>query len=408
MQHARASRLRSAYKITLWLIALLALPILVALLLLRDTKPDLRFELVAFEDLPGWSDVAAAQGLPALVKSCEKILSLPAGRSLPGADIGGTYADWQGACNAILTTENVGAVLRNHFQPLEVSMGGETEGVFTGYYEALLKGSYEKTDRYYVPLYTRPPELVMVDLGRFRSDLAGRRIAGSVQNGRLVPFGSRADIEEGRLEGRGLEALYVDSPVDAYFLHVQGSGRVQMPDGSLIGVGYAAQNGHANRLIGRRLIEMGAIPAAEMSGQAIREWLADNPCEMMNVIKTDPSYVFFRELENGDGPYGSANVVLTPGHSLAVDRKFLPLHAPVWLSASHPDPSNKENNEVPFNRLMVAQDTGGAINGEIRGDVFWGFGDAPEEIAGRMANKGRYWLLLPKKLALRAADQTGG
>lgn len=388
--------------------AFVALPSLAALLLLGDKKTDLQFSLVSYDDLPGWSHTAAAESLPALQKSCDKILILPAGRSLPGASVGGTYADWADACSAIAgvnTATDFGPLIQQYFLPLEVSLNAKTEGVFTGYYEALLNGSYERTERYNVPLYMRPPELVMVDLGRFRSDLAGRRVAGSVKNGRLVPFKSRAAIEEGALAGRDLEVLWVDSPVDAYFLHVQGSGRVKMPDGSLLGIGYAAQNGFANQLIGRHLIETGAIPREKMSGQAIRAWLAAHPEEVMPVLKTDPSFVFFRELTNGDGPYGSANVVLTPGHSLAVDRKHLPLHAPVWLSASHPDPDDRTISEVPFNRLMVAQDTGGAINGEIRGDVFWGFGDEPEEIAGRMANKGRYWLLLPTKLALQAAGR---
>lgn len=408
MQHARVNLLRGLLGIISWLFAFIALPVLVALFLLGEQKQDLRFSLVSYDELPGWSNTSAADSLPALLKSCEKILALPQGRALPGAAIGGKYSDWTPACEAITGIEqpsNVGPILQQYFLPLEVSLKGNTEGIFTGYYEALLQGSYERTERYSVPLYMRPPELVMVNLGRFRSDLAGRRIAGSVQNGQLVPFGSRADIEEGALAGRDLEVLWVDSAVDAYFLHVQGSGRVQMPDGSLLGIGYAAQNGHANQLIGRHLIEIGAIPREEMSGQAIRAWLAANPEEVLPVLKTDPSFVFFRELKDGVGPYGSANVVLTPGHSLAVDRKHLPLHAPVWLSASHPDPDDPSISDVPFNRLMVAQDTGGAINGEIRGDVFWGFGDAPEEIAGRMANKGRYWLLLPTKLALQAAGQ---
>ncbi len=218
-----------------------------------------------------------------------------------------------------------------------------------------------------------------------------------------MPFYNRSRIEAGALEGRSLEVLWVDSAVDAYFLHVQGSGRVLMPDGSFMGIGYAAQNGHENRLIGRYLINSGEIPREKMSGQAIRQWLADHPQQVQKVLNTDPSFVFFRKLATGDGPYGSANVPLTAGYSLAVDKKHLPLHAPVWLSASHPDPLSASAEPVAFNRLMVAQDTGGAITGEIRGDVFWGFGDQAEEIAGRMDHAGRYWLILPKKLALIAA-----
>ena len=345
---------------------------------------------------------------PALVKSCEKMASLPSNRRLPGAGIGGVGDDWREGCAALLLADSASMLrqaLRDHFDPLTVSLDGENEGLFTGYYEALLHGNRERTERYNVPLYMRPPELVMVDLGAFRSDLRGRRIAGSVRNGRLMPYPNRGAINAGALDDRDLEVLWVDSAVDAYFLHVQGSGRVRMPDGSLLGIGYAAQNGHANRLIGRYLIETGAIERANISGQSIRAWLEDNPDQVMSVLNTDPSFVFFRELETGDGPFGSANVSLTAGHSLAVDRKHLPLHAPVWLSASHPDPVSSDAPDVAFNRLMVAQDTGGAIQGEIRGDVFWGFGDAAEEIAGRMANRGRYWLILPKALAAHAAEQ---
>jgi len=371
----------------------------------------LRFALVSYNDLPGWSESNTLGAVPALKASCAKISQMKSTRSMPGSAIGGKAGDWADACVALSaagTAPELMAALADHFLPLEVSAGGTTNGIFTGYYEALLKGSLKKTERFTVPLYARPPELVMVDLGRFRKDLAGQRIAGTVKNGRLQPFASRASIENGNLDGRDLEVLWVDSAVDAYFLHVQGSGRVLMPDGSFFGIGYAAQNGHVNRLIGRRLIEMGAIPRAEMSGQAIRKWLADHPDQIQSVLNTDPSFVFFRPLEGEGGPYGSAGVSLTPGHSIAVDRRHLPLHAPIWLSASHPDPTDKSIGEVAFNRLMVAQDTGGAIAGEIRGDVFWGFGPEAEEIAGRMANGGRYWLLLPKKLAIAAANPDRG
>ncbi|MBV1901004.1 MAG: MltA domain-containing protein, partial [Kordiimonadaceae bacterium] len=395
------------------LLALFIFPVCIALFFLSSPKSGLHFEIVPFADLPGFEaafseGASATGGLAAVQTSCKKILSLPQNRRLPGASIGGRYRDWAPACKAvegIAGLAQLKRMLQRHFLPLEVTLEGNASGIFTGYYEALLKGSYRRTDRFNVPLYSRPPELVMVDLGKFRSDLAGRRIAGSVKNGRLIPYNSRAKIEEGALKGRDLEVLWVDSAVDAYFLHVQGSGRVLMPSGSLLGIGYAAQNGFANQLIGRHLLKIGAIPRKKMSGQAIRAWLGEHPDEVMAVLKTDPSFVFFRELKKGAGPYGSANVVLTPGHSLAVDRKHLPLHAPVWLSASHPDPTAPAERDIAFNRLMVAQDTGGAINGEIRGDVFWGFGDGPEAIAGQMANQGRYWLLLPTNLALKAAGK---
>jgi membrane-bound lytic murein transglycosylase A len=392
------------------LLALLALPFVAALLLLTGRPPQgLTFRAVPFESLPGWHEDALIEALPALQKSCDRVLTFPRDRRIPGAAIGGRMKDWEAACQDVLLAssgEELRAVLAKHFTALEVSAGGNPQGVFTGYYETLLKGSLQPSARFHVPLYLRPPELVMVDLGAFRPDLKGRRIAGEVRDGRLVPFHDREEIVGGALDGRDLELLWVDDPVDAFFLHIQGSGRVEMPDGSIRRVGYAAQNGHPYLAVGRVLIANGEIPREKISMQSIRRWLADNPDRMDGLMNENASYIFFRDLGDGDGPFGSAAVPLTPRRSLAVDRRHLPLHAPVWLSATHPHPRSALLEPVPFNRLMVAQVTGGAINGEIRGDVFWGFGDEAEEIAGRMANQGRYWLLLPTPLA-RAAEAGG-
>lgn len=388
------------------LLLLIALPLVAAFLLLERKPEGLRFELASFETLPGWATDDLARTLPALHKSCDRILTFPENRRIPGARIGGRARDWFPACQDILLASDDAAVrkvLIQHFAPLEVSVGGNAEGVFTGYYETLLKGSATQDARYRVPLHVRPPELVSVDLGSFRADLKGRRIAGEVRGGKLIPFADREAITDGALDGRDLELLWVDDPVDAFFLHIQGSGRVEMPDGSLKRVGYADQNGHPYLAIGRILVADGEIPREEISMQSIRAWLKANPDRMTEILNANASYIFFRDLGEGDGPFGSSGVALTARRSLAVDRKHLPLHAPVWLSTTHPDPEGNPGDPLPFNHLMVAQDTGGAINGEIRGDVFWGFGDEAEEIAGRMANKGRYWLLLPKVLARKAA-----
>lgn len=397
----------------LGIFALIALPLLVALFLLTDRKPKgLHFRPVPFAELPGWSVDDLHDALPALRKSCDSMRRQPAGRTLPGAKIAGTMGDWTEVCGFVLAAgpdSDLRQFFEDAFQPLEVSFGGKTAGMFTGYYETLLKGSLTKDARYSVPLHVKPPELVSVDLGTFRSDLKGRRIAGRVQGDRLVPYYDREQITGGALDGRELELLWVDNPVDAFFLHIQGSGRVLMEDGRLLRVGYASQNGHAYTAIGRQLIAEGEIPREEMSMQAIRAWLADNPGRVDELMNSNASYVFFRMLEEGDGPFGSANVALTAGRSLAVDMNHLALHVPVWLSGTYPDPADRAGEPLPLNRLMVAQDTGGAIRGEIRGDVFWGFGAEAEEIAGRMANVGRYWLLLPKPLAAKlVVGQSGG
>jgi membrane-bound lytic murein transglycosylase A len=395
------------------IIALLALPLLVALFLLMAKKPEgLHFRAVSYAELPGWNADDLHQALPALRKSCDSMRRQPDDRTLPGARIAGTMGDWAEVCAFILSAgpeSDLRGFFEGAFQPLEVSLGGETAGMFTGYYETLLKGSMTMSERYNVPLHVKPPELVSVDLGAFRSDLKGRRIAGRVQGDRLVPYYDREQIVGGALDDRALELLWVDDPVDAFFLHIQGSGRVLMEDGRLVRVGYASQNGHAYTAIGRQLFAEGEIPREKMSMQAIRAWLEANPGRVDELLNSNSSYVFFRLLEDGDGPFGSANVALTAGRSLAVDMSHLALHVPVWLAATYPDPLGREGESLPLERLMVAQDTGGAIRGEIRGDVFWGFGAEAEEIAGRMANAGRYWLLLPKPLAARLIEsQSGG
>lgn len=383
-----------------------------AILLLADRKPaGLQFKAILFSELPGWADSPIVPTLPALTQSCRKILSLPENRRLPGASIGGVAGDWATACNALLaagTESGLRVALTGFFTPLEVSVGGNSDGVFTGYYETLLQGSRSQSKRYNTPLYLRPPELIMVDLGAFRADLKGRRIAGYAEGGRLRPYADRKAIDEGYLDGRDLELVWVDSAVDAFFLHIQGSGRVRMDDGGMLRVGYAGQNGHPYLAIGRPLITAGHIEPEDMSMQAIRGWLQENPDEVTGLLHKNASFVFFRELSGEDGPYGSANVPLTAGYSLAIDRRHLPLHAPIWLESSFPDPNDRDGVPINMTRLMVAQDTGGAIAGEIRGDVFWGFGADAEEIAGRMANTGRYWLLLPKALAERAVSRSGG
>ncbi len=338
----------------------LALPFLAALFLLRGEKVGLRFETVAFEELPGWQSDQLIAALPALQKSCDRILTLPPKRRIPGAKIGGKALDWYEPCGEILlinSDNQLRETLTRYFTPLAVSLSGEVQGTFTGYYETLLNGSEVQTERYHVPLYAKPDNLVSVELGAFRPDLKGRRIAGRVENGRLLR------------------------------------------------VGYAGQNGHPYYAIGRRLIAMGAVPPEDMSMQAIRGWLSENPEQAEEILHTNPSFIFFRMLSDSDGPIGSAGVALTGRRSLAVDRQHLPLHAPIWLSTTYPNPEGHGVEPLSFNHLMVAQDTGGAINGEIRGDVFWGFGHEAEEIAGRMANSGRYWLLLPKALAAKAVEE---
>jgi len=267
-------------------------------------------------------------------------------------------------------------------------------GLFTGYFEPLLHGSRTRSERYNVPLHAQPPDLVSVDLGSFRSDLRGRRVAGKVQGTRLEPYDDRKAIDSGSLEGRGLELVWVDDAVDAFFLQIQGSGRIELDDGTVLRVGYAGQNGHPYHAIGRTLIDRGELSRSEVSLQSIEAWLREHPGRAPEVMATNASYVFFRVIR-GEGPIGAQGVALTPERSLAVDRRYLPYGVPVWLDAMTPS----ADAEAPAERrqwLLVAQDTGGAIRGAVRGDVFWGAGERARAIAGRMAHRGRYWVLTPR------------
>jgi membrane-bound lytic murein transglycosylase A len=363
----------------------------------------------SFGDLPGWRDDPVSQALPALQKSCRRMASLPDGEPLGRAASGGfagTAGDWRSACAAAAAVRPgddgaARAFFETYFRPFAAADGGERSGLFTGYYEALLQGSRKPSARYHVPLYRRPPELVTVELGKFREDWHGKHISGRVDGGTLVPLPDRAAIEKGAFAHRGLELVWVDSPVDAFFLEIQGSGRVRLAEGGEMRVGYTADNGHTYTAIGRELVRRGVYKPAEVSMQSIRRWMEAHPGEAEGLMETNSSYVFFTE-EKGDGPLGAEGVALTPGRSLAVDRQHWPLGVPLWLDATAPAPQENEPDR-PLRRLLIAQDTGGAIKGPIRGDVFWGAGPEPESIAGRMKNPGRLWVLLPASLPPVAA-----
>lgn len=367
-------------------------------------KEDLRV-LVAtgFDTLPGWESDDLSQALPPFRASCQRFRRRGAEASVRPLEVGGLTGDWARACQLASQVPAERAAARAFFEaefrPFQILNNDQPEGLFTGYYEATLRGSRNRQGPYTYPLYRRPKELVAVDLGHFREDLKGRRLAGTVKGGRLHPFSDRAAIDAGAMAGRGLELVWVDDPIDAFFLHIQGSGRVELAQGGHLRVGYADQNGHPYFAIGRDLVERGALSLEEVSMQSIREWLAGHPEEAASVLEKNPSYIFFRELVES-GPVGSQGAVLTPRRSLAVDRKFLPLGAPLWLDARAPAPNPQLPDET-LRQLMIAQDTGGAIRGPVRGDVFWGHGEEATERAGRMKHRGQLWLLLPHSVAER-------
>lgn len=358
-------------------------------------EPSLQLTAVSFVELPGWYDDDQGQALGALQRSCARLLTLPDERAM---GIAGTVADWRPLCTALAAGPGDGRGFFEHwFRAYAAADGSQRQGLFTGYYEASLQGSLTPSARFATPLHRRPDELVTVNLGDFREALAGERIAGHVVDGRLYPYADRSGIAAGALDTRSLEIVWVDDPVDAFFLHIQGSGRVELDDGRSLRVGYAAQNGHPYTAVGRVLIARGEVTREAMSMQAIRAWLGANPGEAQALMNENASYVFFDVIE-GDGPLGAQGVALTAGRSLAVDRRFVALSVPVWLDSVTPD-------GALLQRLMIAQDTGGAIRGPVRGDVYWGHGDAAADIAGRMNSAGNAYLLLPRGLDVPAAQR---
>lgn len=392
-----------------------------ALLIVAACAPDeppapaatrLLLEPAEFGDLPGWENDRMAETLPALLRSCGRLLSQPPDRPVGPDGLAGTVADWRAPCEAAAAlppgdhaaARSFFARMFAPFAVLKADREGVTdEGLFTGYYEPELVGSRRQGADFATPLYRRPADLVTVDLGEFRADWKGESIVGRVVEGRLRPYHDRAAIDSGALDGQAAELVWVADPVDAFFLQIQGSGRVQLAGGDWIRVGFAASNGHPFRGIARDLIDMGVLPKEDASMQAVRDWLRANPDQASALMQKNPRYIFFREITGpdalADGPLGAQGVPLTPLRSLAVDPGFLPLGAPLWLDTTWP--AGTPEGGQPLQRLMIAQDTGGAIKGPIRGDVFWGTGEAALARAGGMKQAGRYFLLLPRPVAER-------
>lgn len=369
----------------------------------KPEKESATFTAVSFADLPGWGDDDPIPALTAFWRSCAVFAKASPDTPVGPQGIGGTAADWQeGACAKLPSTDDAAAAeqfLVEEFSPYRVSGAAGSEGLFTGYYEPELAGSRHRSEKFAYPLYRRPADLVMVDLGEFRADLAGNSIAGRVIDGRLKPYLTRAEIDAGALAGQNLELVWLADSVDAFFLQVQGSGRVDLEDGGTTRVGFAAHNGHGFVSIGRILIEEEKLSKDQATAQGVAQWLKDHPDEAPALMARNPRFIFFRELE-GDGPIGAQGTVLTAERSMAVDSSLLPLGAPFWIDTTWP--SGTEKAGQPLRRLMIAQDVGGAIKGAVRGDLFWGSGERALEGAGRLKQPGRYFILLPKTVHVPA------
>jgi membrane-bound lytic murein transglycosylase A len=351
-----------------------------------DAPPAVRFEPVEFRKLPGWRADDALAAWPAIVNSCNAIASRP---------------EWQAFCAAVVATspgdaDFVRGFLEQHLQPYKVwRLDGRKRsktGLVTGYFEPLLMGSRERSEKFATPLYRRPDDLLLVDLDEVIPELKGKRVRGRLEGNKVVPYWSRAATREAPgLAGH--EIVWIDNALDAFLLEVQGSGRVQLTTGETIRLGYADQNGHPYRSIGRYLANLGVMTIDQVNMPAIRNWLAANPQRQNEVLNSNPSVVFFSESPLADpsvGPKGALAVPLTAGRSIAIDPKFLPLGAPMFLATTQP------GSALDLRRLVVAQDTGGAIRGPIRADLFFGFGAGAGAQAGMMKNDGELWLLWPR------------
>jgi len=334
-----------------------------------------------WSDLPGWPDDDLTSAWPAFKHSCTVLLRRPA---------------WHDVCADAsqldsFDSDAIRAWFQAHFKVYRIRQDdGSDNGLITGYYEPLLHGSREPTPKYRYPVYAPPDDLLTIDLGSLYPELKRMRLRGRLEGKKVVPYYSREEIDSGQAPVQGKELAWVDDPVELFFLQIQGSGRIQLQDGSTIRVGYADQNGYPYKSIGKWLVEHGEMTLDKASMQGIKDWARRNPNRLPQLLAENPSYVFFRTLPSGDdGPIGALGVPLTPERSIAVDPRALPLGAPVWLATTEP------NSTTPLNRLVMAQDTGGAIRGHVRADFFWGFGDAAGSKAGAMKQEGQMWVLLP-------------
>ncbi len=353
--------------------------------------PVVSYEPAAWSALPGWRTDELAAAWPAFLASCKALRSRP---------------QWSAPCAQALAVPAGPRAIREyferHFQPWRIvrndAAGRADQGLITGYFEPLLKGSRHPSARYTAPLYSPPPDLLTVDLSSLYPELAGKRVRGRLQGSTVVPYYTRAQLaQDPALKGR--EIIWIDNALDAFMLEVQGSGKVQLPDGSMIRVEYADQNGHPYHSIGRYLVSRGALTVQQATMPGIRAWLEAHPERLEEVLDANPSVVFFKEAPLGDpgvGPRGAQGVALTAGRSIAVDPVYVPLGTPVFLSTMLPPGAGGK----PLQRLVMAQDTGGAIAGAPRADFFFGTGAGAARLAGQMREQGALWVLWPKDAPL--------
>ncbi len=336
--------------------------------------------------MPGWSDDDLRQAWDPFIRSCGALKNRQA---------------WQQVCGIATTMtapsrESIRIFFETNFTPYQINNAdGSDSGMITGYYEPLLDGSRKRTSLYKYPLYGAPDDLLTIDLSEVYPELKGKTLRGRLDGRRVVPYYSRAQIDAGTAQLSGKEIVWVNDPIELFFLQIQGSGRVKLDNGEILHVGYADQNGYPYRSLGRMLVERGDLLLEQASMQGIKAWAKQNPEKLQQALDYNASYVFFRTLSADlPGPIGALGIPLTARRSIAIDVNSVPLGAPVFLATTMP------NAREPLNQLMMAQDTGGAIRGAVRADFFWGFGKDAASLAGRMRQSGKMWVLLPQNYPL--------
>lgn len=370
----------------------------------RPKPAEMYLRQVRFEQLPGWGKTPVEKSFQAFQISCRAFLKQNPEKPVGSQFIDMKVADWLPVCRqaAQLSSPTKGKIqqfFQTWFMPVEFREGQRVRGLFTGYYMPALQGSLTKTTQHTVPIYGVPSKMITVNLNDFSPDMVHKRLVGRVVSNHLEPFYTRAEINRGAIDSFTPIIAWVKHDLDRLMLEIEGSGIIKLDGDQQIAVGYAGENGAPYTSIAKILIDRGLMTYDNASMQKIRHYLQAHPQEVTDVFNQNKSFVFFRKLDNRSA-VGSQGVPLTPGYSLAVDRKWVPMGTPLWLVTTRPDEKTTQKQRK-FRRLMIAQDTGGAIRGPVRGDVYWGEGERATEIAGHMKNHGHYWLLLPRQVAER-------
>ena len=341
---------------------------------------------IAFADLPGWDETDLKKSLSAFQTSCKTFLKLSPTHAVGSALINLKAKDWQPACKEAAPIDSVDediarAFFEKWFYPIEFAQKKPIHGLFTGYYMPELKGNLTKTSHYNTPIYGMPGDLEWQG-GRHAHD----KKSVSVNY-------TREEIDNGVLRKKAPVLAWINSPIERLFLEIEGSGVIKLESGENLYLGYAGENGKHYSSIGSVLIKKGVLTKNNASKAAIKRYLKHQPHQGSNILHKNKSFVFFQKVKHMMG-LGAQGQALTPGYSLAIDKKWIPLGAPLWLSTKIPD--EKKDADIEFQRLMVAQDTGGSIKGIMRGDIYWGSGKKATFLGEHMKNDGRYWLFLPK------------